>query len=326
MLDFIENQRNSSIYKTKLFLFCINSILYTLHHEAFQNLQTKFISIINVLNHNIELHSSDISNILNKVLHKFYATLNLKEWTSVKNDKAKKESFEFCLKNKLSDTISLKSFVLGINIISLLTDRFKKQEINFETIALNEGCNFLALFSYEMTRVTENLNQNDRDLVLDFLNYIKNQIENKYHLILDFHFVIRHELYKYESILNENILNNAIEKFDDKCLFTLKIAKDSLINIDCLYSVLVILESINEPNLKNGLRELYWSVFEKLNYKDKIKIVYEIYTRNEITKNKDNNEVACLIDLNFNNDVILAINQLSSENYDDVQVKISVVG
>ena len=178
----------------------------------------------------------------------------------------------------------------------------------------------LALFGHELAEVNEKLNQIDRELVLNFLNYIKNHIENKYQLRLDFHFVIRHQLYNYDSILNENILNNAMTKFDDKCLFTLKVAKGCLINADCLYSVLIILESINEPSLKDGLRELYWNIFERLNFRDKIKIVHNIYTRNEISKDKDNNEVVCLIDESFGHDVILAINQLSSENYDDIQV------
>jgi hypothetical protein len=101
LIEFMENQMNKDNYKNELFLFCIDSFLYTMDQEDFQDLQTRCISTITGLNRSIELQSGDVCSVINKILHKFYKILHLNEWNLVKNDKLKRVAFEFCLKNKL---------------------------------------------------------------------------------------------------------------------------------------------------------------------------------------------------------------------------------
>ena len=300
--------------KEKCFIFCIDQIINSIDGSAenqnkYEKLTDEYLKLI--FDETIIARLKSSVNMSNKILHILYKSLKLEEYEDVKMDKFKKNAFELDLQQKLDDNQFFKKMLILMELFLKISIHHVQNESLFKINGLNYFLNLVAIID------------SNRSLEIkisdEFLNFSKQFLKINYEIQFDSFLIIRHQLFKFETIIREEILNenNIISQNELKALLS---AKENLLDIDLIYLILKKLNTLNDSTLKTELTQLIWYLFENVSIEERLLIIHNVYCKNDIKLDNDNFSVSCLMNDNFNNDLIMTINQLSAENYQDILV------
>jgi hypothetical protein len=238
----------------------------------------------------------------------------------VKKDKIKWNNFESNLKDQLNNDSFFGKILIFLQIFLKTSNYYVQNQCSLKIIGLKFFLNLIAILDSSVS-TKKDLDEEGMKILLEFLELTKKLVNINYDIEFDSYFIIRHQLYNFESILREKVLNES-EEFSQKKLSALIAAKEYLVDASLIYSMMKILEDSGDYPLRLELTKLIWNLFDEISMEEKILVIFEVYSNNEIKLDRDSYSVICLMDENFNTELILTINQLSAENFEDVQVNI----
>lgn len=238
---------------------------------------------------------------MNKILTKIYSKLD-------KFD-TNRDNFQFNIKNIFYDNQNFEELKYLIKL-ALYMKKSNTKFYNMNSLLNLWSFVYKEIKFYDLKDPT----------FLEFIESIRNSIEQSLGIQLDEHYLIRNKLCGFEMFLQKLISLDT--DLDEQCLITIISVQDLLkLDFNQVYSILVKLDSLEESELRNGLCNLFWNIFDELKLNDKIEIIYLIHTKLEVSINKMDNSVSCLFEQSgFNNELLMVLNKLSTVNFGDLKV------
>jgi hypothetical protein len=310
----------------KSFIFCIDQIITSLDGSVVNGKDTnaffhEYLKLI--LDNSITLKMVSPVKSSNKLFNILYKWIHLEKWEEVKKDKIKWNTFESNLREQLNDVSFFGKILIVLQIFLKTSNYYVQNQFALKIVGLKYFMNLIAILDSTIF-AKEDRDEEGMKILLEFLEFAKKLVNINYDIEFDSYFIIRHQLYNFESILREKVLNES-EEFSQKKLSALISAKEYLVDTSLIYSMMKKLEDCGDYSLRLELTKLIWYLFDEISMGEKISIIYEVYSNNEIKLDRDSYSVTCLMDENFNTELILTINQLSAENFEDVQVNIEKI-
>ena len=171
-------------------------------------------------------------------------------------------------------------------------------------------------FSYVLSQ----MHNNSSRVLQDFSQLIREKCEAHLKSQLDQHFAIRNKLPGFQWFIKRLVLDDSA--LDDQTLITLKNVPNSLADRQLVYFFLLKLNSQDKSNaLSSKSTSTFWDGFNALELDEKIKLIQLIQSNTKIKREKKDGSISCLFEENeFNNELTLLINKLSSNDFENMKV------
>jgi hypothetical protein len=154
------------------------------------------------------------------------------------------------------------------------------------------------------------------------VDFMKTILLENYSIEFDRAFIMMHQLHDFERCVYEIILNESSSK--STCsptdILILEITSKKLQNIRFISSVLKMLDRIVVfDGAHQRLKNLFWSMYNDLGFHARLDLIGKVYEAEDLNRSEDGS-IKCLFEKDFKRNLLILINQLSSQNTDDTKV------
>lgn len=154
---------------------------------------------------------------------------------------------------------------------------------------------------------------------LKFSKLVQNYYMESFKIELNSHFVIRNQLPGFRYFL-QCLLNNAAYPTEE-CFQTFLSAKELLIKeYRNVFLIFLKLDLLEKTNVKNLMVDFFWTLFDSLEFDEKIEIIQLLATSSKVKRKKDGSICSLYEKTSFNNDTVQFINKLSFDNFENIEV------
>ncbi len=301
--------KKESPFWQKCFNLLVDVCLFFIRKEDYSN---AFLHLI-FFQSDEDFKIEDDGYNLNKCLNLILETLGLHTYTKLDSDKI--DYFERALSERYYNSYIQQRLKYCLKLIGVITQNFQLNLSNFKITSLNQTLYLLSFLKHQIECISDQ--QTDPEmftLEILFFNYTKRLIEMKYKIVFDYFFLIKHELYGFRGYVEKNVLkaDYAIKEFKFETLICLESVKESLNNVSHMYMLLKLIDELNDSIYAHRVEQLFWDLFEKLEFDKKVSLVYEVYDKFELGFDQ-NNSLICLVNTQFASDLTLTINQISNK-------------
>lgn len=154
---------------------------------------------------------------------------------------------------------------------------------------------------------------------IKFSELVQNHYMESFKIELNSHFVIQNQLPGFRYFL-QCLLNEAAYPTEE-CFKTFLSAKELLIKeYRNVFLIFLKLDSLEKTKLKNLMVDFFWTLFDSLEFDEKIEIIQLLATSSKIKRKKDGSICSLYEKISFNNETVLFINKLSFDNFENKEV------
>ncbi len=151
-------------------------------------------------------------------------------------------------------------------------------------------------------------------------SYLVNLVEKNFSIKFNEYFIIINKLFGYEELFKKVVLDKKYGEFSLDDLECLHSCMDQLTNEREMYILLKHLDSpLTNEKVVNGLRQCFWSLFDKLDLNAGINLISRVYNSNELRLTSDGS-ILCLDSTDMRNSLAVGINQISFGNCEDEKI------
>lgn len=220
----------------------------------------------------------------------------------------------------LSEDANFESRAAVFQINEKLNDYLKLTTfLNQPRIRLNDPKKTTKLWAFSY--VLSQMRNNSSRILQDFSELIREKCEAHLKSQLDHHFAIRNKLPGFQWFIKRLVLDDSAA-LDEQTLVTLKNAPNSLADRQLVYFFLLKLNSQEKSSaISIKSTSTFWDGFNALELDEKIKLIQLIQSNTKIKREKKDGSISCLFEENeFNNELTLLINKLSSNDFENMKV------
>lgn len=183
----------------------------------------------------------------------------------------------------------------------------------------------LQVWSYMYTIYKSQSSNDITKIHLDFIDLIREHFKRQTSpgIDLDEHFIIRNRLPGYRLFL-ERLLTSDFTPLDESSFFaTIESVNDLLIsNYRMIFIFFQKLDNLETAiGAQHRMVEFFWTLFHSLKLNEKVEFIHLIETSSTTIRRERDGSISILYDrISFDNELVLAINKFSSENFENTEV------
>ncbi len=152
------------------------------------------------------------------------------------------------------------------------------------------------------------------------LSYLIDLVEKNFLVKFNEYFIIINKLTGYEEFFKKVVLSKKCGDLSLEDLECLQNCMEQLKNEQEVYFLLKNLDSpLTSQSVVSGLTQIFWSLFDKLDPKSGINLIFRMYDSNELRLTNDGS-IFCLDTADMRSNLEVGIKQISFANCDDPMI------